>query len=122
MTAVSLFFAQQRIAALETIDPDDALRMVQVRDLVAGQAWWDVMQHRVNPVGGGGLMHWSRIVDLPMATGIAILSPLVGQALAERIIFATMPFVLLLVLFWAVMRIAQRLGDVRIAYVAPAML
>ena len=75
---VSLFMVHHAWASIPAkivSDPDDALRLVQVRDLIAGQGWWDVTQHRINPVGGGGLMHWSRIVDAPLALGILALRP-----------------------------------------------
>ncbi|MEO8724436.1 MAG: hypothetical protein ABI395_13145, partial [Sphingobium sp.] len=36
-------------AVLGFHDPDDAMRLVQVRDFLAGQSWFDVSQHRVNP-------------------------------------------------------------------------
>ena len=44
---------------------DDALRLVQVRDLLAGQAWYDLVQHRLQPPQGLD-MHWSRLIDAPM--------------------------------------------------------
>ncbi len=46
-------------------DTDDAMRMVQVRDLLAGQSWYDMTQWRLDPPGGV-FMHWSRIVDLAL--------------------------------------------------------
>src|SRR3546814_18866070 len=66
----------------------DAMRMAQVRDLLAGQGWWDLTQYRVNPADGGVLMHWSRIVDAPIAGGILLLRPLFGQPLAEQMVMA----------------------------------
>jgi hypothetical protein len=45
---------------------DDLLRMVIVRDLIAGQGWFDLHQYRLG-LPGGTLMHWSRLVDLPLA-------------------------------------------------------
>lgn len=47
-------------------DPDDFMRMQQVSDLLAGQSWWDVTQYRMDPPAGTS-MHWSRLVDLPLA-------------------------------------------------------
>ncbi len=80
--AVTIQLAMQwpAIAALDFSDPDDAMRMAQVRDLLAGQGWWDLHQYRVNPADGGVLMHWSRIVDAPIALGVLILRPLLGPA------------------------------------------
>ena len=45
---------------------DDALHLVQVRDLLAGQHWYDLVQHRFQPSQGLD-MHWSRLIDAPMA-------------------------------------------------------
>lgn len=99
------------IATLTATDPDDALRLVQVHDLIGGQEWWDVSQHRINPAGGGGLMHWSRIVDAPLALGIAWLTPLAGEALATRIVMALWPLLLLGATMAALARMAASLGE-----------
>src|SRR3546814_13905610 len=65
---VVIFVSQwPAIAALRLADTDDAMRMAQVRDLLAGQGWWDLTQYTVNPADGGVLMHGSRIVDAPLA-------------------------------------------------------
>src|ERR1700704_7183794 len=53
---------------------DDAMRLVEVRDLLAGQGWFDLTQYRLDPPAGG-VMHWSRIVDVPIAFLIQILQP-----------------------------------------------
>lgn len=66
-----------------TWDTDDFMRLVQVRDLLAGQAWTDLNQHRLNPPDGT-FMHWSRLPDAPIALATIVLSPLLGaqQAIA----------------------------------------
>lgn len=122
LSAAMLFAYAPAIATLTTGDPDDALRLVQVRDLIGGQAWWDVSQQRINPAGGGGLMHWSRIVDAPLALGIAGLTPITGPALAERLVMALWPLLLLGMAFVVMARMASGLGDRRLAYVAPLLL
>lgn len=58
-------------------DPDDALRLVEVRNWLGGQGWFDVSQPRIAPPGGGD-MHWSRFVDLP----IAALTLILGERMA----------------------------------------
>ena len=78
-------------------DPDDAMRLVQVRDFLAGQSWFDVSQHRVNPPVGGP-MHWSRLVDLPIAGMILLLRPFAGQPLAEIIACVTVPMLTLAII------------------------
>jgi hypothetical protein len=59
-------------------DPDDAMRLIQVRDWLAGQSWFDVTQYRLNPPAGGP-MHWSRLVDLPIAAVILIARPFLTE-------------------------------------------
>ena len=86
------------LSDIVAFDPDDSMRMVQVRDLLNGQSWWDLMQHRVNPVEGGVLMHWSRIVDAPIALLISVLTPIFGRATAEIVTTTTVPLLLFIAL------------------------
>lgn len=65
-------------------DTDDNMRLMQVRALLNGQGWYDLRQYRMNPPGGFDI-HWSRIVDLPIAGLILLLKPFVGMAQAERL-------------------------------------
>lgn len=118
---IFIFASQaQAIRLLALPDTDDAMRMAQVRDLIAGQGWWDLMQYRVNPVDGGVLMHWSRIVDAPLAAAILLLRPFAGQPLAEQIVMALWPPLHLLALTIVAAIGFGRLGDRRIALLAPA--
>ncbi|MEQ1509157.1 MAG: hypothetical protein ABL909_01990 [Sphingopyxis sp.] len=119
---ISLAFKMDAIIGQNTNDPDDALRLVQVRDLLGGQGWWDISQHRINPLGGDGLMHWSRIVDAPLALGIAALTPLMGPAAAESVVIGLWPLILLAPLFWLVTRTGETLGNRPIALIAPVLL
>ncbi|WP_439567087.1 hypothetical protein [Sphingopyxis sp.] len=122
MSLVAIIVNWSAIVALNLRDTDDAMRMAQVRDLLAGQSWWDLAQYRVNPAGGGVLMHWSRIVDAPLAAGILILKPLFGQAMAERIVMTLWPPLLGAALSVACALGYRNLSDRRIAYVAPLFL
>ena len=61
---------------------DDVMRMVQIRDLLGGQGWFDLMQYRLG-TGEGVLMHWSRFIDLPLVVLIKLFSLLVSPAVAE---------------------------------------
>ena len=63
------------IARTEFRDPDDELRLQQVRDLIAGQGWFDLHQYRVDASDGGVLRHWSRLVDAPIAGLVLALRP-----------------------------------------------
>ena len=75
-------------------DPDDAMRLVEARDWLAGQSWWDVSQHRL--WDGHFAMHWSRLVDLPLAGTMALLDPVVGPGLSTRITITIAPLLTLL--------------------------
>jgi hypothetical protein len=99
------------IAAMRFPDPDDTLRLVQVRDLLAGQGWFDLHQYRIDAPHGGVLMHWSRLVDAPLALSIFVLTPLLGQAGAEAATLVLIPMVTLAVAVFLVARIAWRLFD-----------
>lgn len=68
------------LSALKLPDTDDAMRLQQVRDWIAGQAFGDLHQYRLS---GGLLMHWSRIGDLVPAGTIVGLRPWLGQHMAE---------------------------------------
>jgi hypothetical protein len=90
-------------------DPDDALRLVQVRDLLAGQGWFDLVQHRIDPAGGGVAMHWSRLADLPLAATIQVFTPLLGASLAEQVAIVLVPLLTLGIAMLLAGRIAWRL-------------
>lgn len=122
MSLVAIIAKWQAIGALDLSDTDDAMRMAQVRDLLAGQGWWDLSQYRVNPAGGGVLMHWSRLVDAPLAAGILLLNPLFGQAMAERIVMTLWPPLLGAALSVACALGYRGLSDRRIAYAVPLFL
>lgn len=122
MSLVAIVAKWRAIGAFDLSDTDDAMRMAQVRDLLAGQSWWDLSQYRVNPAGGGVLMHWSRIVDAPLAVGILLLKPLFGQVMAERIVMTLWPPILGAALSVACVLGYRGLSDRRIAYVVPLFL
>ncbi|NVD44574.1 hypothetical protein [Qipengyuania atrilutea] len=88
-------------------DPDDLLRLVQVRDLLGGQGWFDLHQYRISPPEGV-LMHWSRIVDVPLALLIVALTPIFGASVAETITLAIVPLLLLGMFMAVVGRLAWR--------------
>ena len=91
ITSLFLLLAMRHsIAAFKVGDPDDALRIVQVRDWLAGQDWSDVTQYRMN-LPDGGPMHWSRLVDIPIAAMILLLRPWLGQYGAEQAAAAIVP-------------------------------
>jgi hypothetical protein len=108
-------------ATLGFRDPDDAMRLAQVRDWIAGQSWFDVTQYRVNPPIGGP-MHWSRIVDLPIAVLILTFRPFLGMATAEILACIAVPLLLLGALTWALYRATSRIGGTTVALVSVTLL
>ena len=101
-------------------DTDDNLRMSQVRALLNGQDWYDLRQYKLNPPEGANV-HWSRLVDLPIAGLILALRPLIGGIDAERVAIAVAPMLPLLLLFFSMALIVRRLIDRRaypLAFVA----
>lgn len=93
-------------------DTDDNMRIMQVRGLLAGQDWYDLRQYRMNPPDGANI-HWSRLVDLPLAGLILLLKPFVGGGWAERSAVAIAPLLPYLLLLFSVALTVRRLLDPR---------
>ena len=73
-------------------DTDDNMRIMQVRALLHGQDWYDLRQYRLNPPAGANI-HWSHLVDLPIAGIILLTKPIVGGLLAEKIAVSLAPLI-----------------------------
>jgi hypothetical protein len=65
-------------------DPDDAMRLVQVRAWLSGQNWYDLTAHRLDPPAGV-FMHWSRVIDVPLAALVLSFKGLLPTEAAERL-------------------------------------
>ena len=90
-------------------EPDNAMRLVRVRDMLAGQGWFDNIQHRLNPPDGTP-MHWAQWIDALLAAPIALLAMVIGQSNAEIVMAFVWPLGLLgAFMYWAV-RIGGELG------------
>jgi len=107
--AVAIINKSGLIQAFALPDTDDNLRMAQVRALLGGQGWFDLVQHRFDPAHGGGNIHWSRLVDLPIAGIILLMKPFVGGADAERVAVAIAPLLPLLLLVFSLALTMKRL-------------
>ena len=90
------------------LDPDDPMRLSQVRDFMHGQGWFDMTAWRLDPPHGV-FMHWTRIVDVPMAMLIWLFGLFADQETAERLMRLVFPLVLLAGLFAASARTARLL-------------
>ncbi|WP_241491893.1 AcrB/AcrD/AcrF family protein [Sphingomonas endophytica] len=107
--SIAIWYVWQRWAAIHWLslgDTDDNMRLMQVRALLDGQGWFDLRNYRLNPPGGFDI-HWSRLVDLPIAGLIVLLRPFVGVAEAERLacgIAPLLPMAIALVAMSATLR------------------
>lgn len=109
-----------QIGTLAGWDPDDALRLVQLRDFLNGQSWFDTTQYRMNRPDGAP-MHWSRLVEVPLALIILALRPLTGQMWAEIVAGIAVPLLLLGWISYMLARIATHIAS-REAGVAAALI
>jgi hypothetical protein len=101
-------------------DPDDQLRLVQLRDFLGGQPWFDNSQHRLNGLDGAP-MHWSRLIELPLALVIIITQPLFGQPVAEMIAGALVPLSCFGLVAFMLACVAERIGGRSAGLVAVVM-
>src|ERR1700751_6026947 len=54
-------------------DSDDVTRLLQVREFMASGNWFDTTTMKIG--GDAGMVsHWSRLIDLPLATLIRLFS------------------------------------------------
>lgn len=89
-------------------DSDDAMRMVMVQEFLSGQPWYDLTAHRLNTPFGAEL-HWSRLIDLPLALLQLAFAPLLGTQGAMVAAGYAWPMLLLALLLWLSALLAQRL-------------
>ena len=89
-------------------DTDDNMRYLQVRDWLEGQGWFDLRQYRMDPPEGANI-HWSRIVDLPIAGLMLLFRLFMDGGQADRWACAIAPLLPLLLLMWALALITIRL-------------
>ena len=96
-------------------DNDSMLRLVEVRDLLGGQSWFDLHQYRMG-ISGGFLMHWSRLVDTPLALIIMAFDALgAGTATAERAAQIIWPTLLYGLTIFVLMRASHRFAGANVA-------
>lgn len=114
LAVIWLFVVSHFVGSWATIgtvfnDTDDAMRLVEVRDFLAGQGWFDLHQYRLDPPAGLP-MHWSRFVDWPIAALIRLGEVFVAGPTAEKFAMYLWPVLTLIPVLLAVRRIACRLG------------
>lgn len=104
----SIFASWEQIRWFGLGDTDDNMRIMQVRALLHGQGWYDLRDYHMNPPFGANI-HWSRLVDLPLAGLILGLRPFLGGAGAERWAVAIAPMLPYLLLLYSIALTARRL-------------
>ncbi|MDT8758962.1 hypothetical protein MZO42_09660 [Sphingomonas psychrotolerans] len=106
-SVVLLADSARDMRSLRLPDPDDTMRLMEVRDWLAGQSWWDVRQYHFV----AGDMHWSRLVDLPIAAVMLATAPMFGVAGAERIALIVVPLATFLVVLALAAGLTRRVLD-----------
>lgn len=96
-----IYLTWDKITTLQNWGQDDFLRLVQMRDWLAGQSWFDTTQYRIAPPEGVSV-HWNRLVDAPLALVILLCAPLTGHAMAEQIAMTIVPLFTMLVMLVAI--------------------
>lgn len=108
VTAILLVYGQwNSIRWFSLTDTDDNLRIAQVRAWLDGQGWYDLRQYKLNPPAGADI-HWSRIVDLPLAAIKLAFTPFTGGAMAEKIAVAAAPMLPMLLAMLAMAATVRR--------------
>lgn len=92
-----------------SLSTDDAMRLAEVRDLLAGQSWFDTTQWRMNTPYGLP-MHWSRLVDGGIAGLILSFRLFANPKSAETLALYVWPLLWLLPSLLAIARMGTRLA------------
>ncbi len=95
------------------LSTDDAMRLVQVRDLLNGQGWFDLVQRRLD-MPNATPMHWSRLVDLPLAAVMAVLELFFTRETAEALTLTFWPLLLIIPTVLGMLHIARVLIGVEV--------
>lgn len=111
-SVVLLLVSLPAIIGFHTQDPDDFLRLLEVRDLLNGQSWFDVTQYRMDPPSGAA-MHWSRLVDVPIAFSLLVTRLLFAEPLATRLAMTIVPLGQLLLVMSMIWQLMAELGTDR---------
>src|SRR4051794_442426 len=93
------------------------MRLVQMRDFIAGQGWYDLHQLRINPPSGYD-SHWSRLIDAGLAGLLWLLGRVFDPATAERLMRTVWPMLWLLPTMGGAAAIAWRIAGREAAVIA----
>ena len=128
VSTLLIWLSWDRIVNRGGWDPDDQLRLVQLRDFLGGQSWFDTTQYRMNAPEGAP-MHWSRLIELPLALVVLLATPLLGVARAEMAAGIIVPLFCLGGIAFLLSQVAGKIAGrpaaiaaCLLALIAPAML
>lgn len=96
------------------IDGDDALRLVQIRDLLAGQGWFDLTQYRLG-FSEGTAIPLFRLVDGPLAGLILLFDLFLDRTRAEVMAMTVWPGLLFGLVVACLYAVCYRLGGPKAA-------
>ena len=91
------------------LDTDDAMRLAQVHDWLAGRGWYDLVQPRVEPPFGLE-SHWSRLIDAGLAGLLWAFGRFFDPEMAERLMRAVWPMLWLIPTMAGAAAIAWRIA------------
>ena len=115
LAAIQLLAQNWADTALTLADTDDAMRLAQLNDWLAGQSWYDLHQWRVAP---GYESHWSRLIDAGLTGLLWMLGRAFDAALAERLMRTVWPMLWLLPTMGGAAAIAWRIAGREAALIA----
>ena len=90
-------------------DMDDAMRLVQVREFLAGAGWFDLHEVRLGPPDGYDT-HWSRLIDAGLAGLFVLFHQFTDAAFAERLMRTVWPMLWLIPAMAGAAAIAWRIA------------
>lgn len=97
-------------------DNDDIMRLLQIRDFLQGQNWFDLHQYRLGPTEGT-LMHWSRIPDIPIILTISFFDLFLPYEIAEKLGLSLWPPITATLLAYGVYKSCLYLAGERAAII-----
>ena len=87
-------------------DPDDVMRLNEVVAWLKGQGWYDLSVPRLSP-GAGTVVHWARLVDLPIALAALPFVKFLGVENAVQAASYIVPMAMLGLALWLVPALAK---------------
>ncbi|MDE2030330.1 MAG: hypothetical protein KGI97_07180, partial [Alphaproteobacteria bacterium] len=91
--------AQSPLFTHRLADPDDYMRLNEVANWMRGQSWYDLSMPRLSP-GAHTVVHWARLLDLPIA--LAALPFIKSYGLVNALLTASffVPLAYFALLLW----------------------